>query len=940
MYFKELKQSLYLNNAYSIENLKIAYTHEEQAEEVKQKIEYSLVEIFEQLEKSGLCDSDLAKLPSENEFVLNFSDEEIDKWFKDAELKALIDKEKRLSQKRGFKQQASKSKQRNSDVNNIKIWKEIRKLEPKESFSQAYKIRYFKTSVWYFMDAYSNVLPGDENNLNNWKKVFLGLGTMNEIGKVGRLVFEIITCDREQLVSTSSCPQVIEFIVSFCKHLIKLNLQEVVKKTSFTSNDLVQLYFYGQVLSFVISINSKKQFRNRKLDSYEMEAISYIAYFLADGFISQKQPATINAVLFAKKGLKLSDFSDCQKAFNLLGVSSIDCGQRQLAYDTFFSWINRCVVGELKELLPPTFFQSDEEVAWRENEGKEATANMKGNFAYVCGNICDTYEPDSKRWKIFHDIALAQVSDAIKLAPKESGYHCTFGTLLSEDGEHSKSNLLKALTHFELYYRYNRKSADKLESLRVCCDTLLDILSESFVEQNEKAFFQWAEDLDIHCHFSNLNTSLKKYCEFQLKENTEDKELLKAQKSRKKWEPYFKLQEIVDEYKEIPGIQNLELLLMLIRNTVSLLRARLKRWEYNLTDYYTRMEDADQEITGRRQGIKPIAYYTTLNTVKFVFDDLYQEDYNRAPRKIKEGENGKNCLTVMHAKYMNDPQEGLPLIREFLSYIEKNGDENIIFASNSPISFREGVLNRQFVFLKSFTERIDNLVMWNRYASDYDADGKNSNGCCVQLDAEVFGQLVDSSSTIDGPIKLENAAEDDYYLYRVVYVSRDGIIREDDNPRLSPKVVKYYHALQVLIYTLNHYLTELEQTTGSRKENLIAYIRDFLQQTLNTIIFLFKDSDYSDELESRLIFIRTSNQQDEIRLLPTSPEKLCINPFFQVYFSQIMFGPNVREQELWIPYLQYQLNKMWRKHPSLADKSSVPPSAHYSIENSKIHYHT
>lgn len=106
MYFEKLKQSLYLSSAYSIENLKNAYKREEQAGEVEQKIEYSLVEIFEQLEKSGLCDRELMKLPFKIESVLNLSDEEIDELMKqiDARIKELEDGEKRLNQEHSSKE--------------------------------------------------------------------------------------------------------------------------------------------------------------------------------------------------------------------------------------------------------------------------------------------------------------------------------------------------------------------------------------------------------------------------------------------------------------------------------------------------------------------------------------------------------------------------------------------------------------------------------------------------------------------------------------------------------------------------------------------------------------------------------------------------------------------------------------------------------------------
>lgn len=169
MYFEKLKQSLYLSSAYSIKNLKNAYKREGQVVEVEQKIEYSLVEIFEQLEKSGLCDRELMKLPSKNESALNLSDEEIDELIKqiDARIKELEDGEKRLNQEHSSKQQVSQNSQQHSNENDNKILEELQKFAPKWSFSQAYKIRYFKTFVWHFMDAYSNLETYDETNLIN-----------------------------------------------------------------------------------------------------------------------------------------------------------------------------------------------------------------------------------------------------------------------------------------------------------------------------------------------------------------------------------------------------------------------------------------------------------------------------------------------------------------------------------------------------------------------------------------------------------------------------------------------------------------------------------------------------------------------------------------------------------------------------------------------------
>ena len=965
MYFEELKKALYLDDEYSFANLQRNYEHENESSELDQNMkisnDYSLIEIMENLEEFGLRGNKLGNMKyqyrlSQEEFnellenpeqYLLRHNENIDMLIQEVDnrLKELENEETKYREEQESHKHLYKGKWRQEKKNNTIIFEDIYKYAPQDTFSQEYKIRYIKTILQCFIDIYSgSETPNDA--IKTKLKCFIEHKSISKnISEMILLVIDIISPSEKQLngmidLLTYRKIQLIHRIKTIKKY-IKQYIAEDILKTPFSSENLERWRFYGQIISFIVSIERKKEDASF---SYEEEAISYIAYFLADAIL-KKTPSSIgDAVLLAKKGLKITNLSDQQVIFNILGVSAIDSGQKQLAYDAFFSWLNCCPVGELIDIIPFDLFTIKDNKTWRKDEGSKAVARMKGNFAYVCGKICDTYEPHSKRWDVFHNIALNEISGAIKLNSDDSSYHCTYGTLLSENVWNNEGSLLSALEEFKLYKQGNLQAADKLDSSRIYCETLLDILSESFIKQDRKDFFQLSEDKIIQTYFEDFRVELKKYSDnFQDEDDgTENRELLNARKAKKSWEPYFKLQGVVEEYKEeVPEILNLELLLVLIRNIADIIRKSLRRWEYNLTDYYTRNEQNDQGITGQRSDIKPIAYYTTLDTIKFVFDDLYQEVPNQAPRKIKEGEKGKNCLTVSHAKYMNDPYEGLTLLREFLNYIEEKGDENILFPDGSPVSFRESILNRHFVFLKSFTECIDNLVMWNRYASDYDSEGRNSNGCCVQLDAETFGQIVDFSGNDEASIKLENVPEDDYYLYRVVYISKDGTVKMSENPGLFPQVVEYYNALRNLICTLNNYLKKLKSTLSAEKgDKLIEYVREFLQQTFHIILFLFKDSDYSDEVESRLIFVRTPNQQEEIRLLPTSPEKLCINPFFQVFISQIIFGPNVRDQEQWIPYFQYQLNKMWRKHPSLSDKMEEFPCTRYSIENSRIHYHT
>lgn len=918
MYFDELKQALRLDEKCSIENLNAAYKREHQSSNRKAAqeapITYSLIELWANLEEEGLYREkslDNKQEPS-SDFGIDIDEliERIDRKIKELE-----------TNEKG-KQGASLSEQKSNEIR-------IQELVPENTFSQAYKTQYLKACLWYFIEHYEeNIIIMQQSD--NWEQDFFKKIFFDGKSFLLSLIVRMITLGHEDRENFA-------MIAQSCKRHIMNSIVADSGKVNFTSDDLEQWRFFGQIILFIVMVMNGKA---RDRTSCEQEAISYIAYCIAKGLSMKKPSLLADIVLFAKKGLNITSPSDRQDAFNTLGVSAIEAGQKQLAYDTFYSWLHRRAVGELKGLIPDTLFLAGDDKKWRSESGREAEAVMLGNFAYVSGTISDTYEPNSERWKVFHDIAIKAVERAIELDEKSYNYHCTYGTLLSDNPEYDENNLLKALQQYYLYKENSQGAENKLDSFRVYCSVLLDVLSESFVGQGEKSFTQWVANQEVQRYLSIFNTELKKYAQYPEKDDTQDAGLLKAQKKRNSWQPYFKLQDTVEEYRTTPGIFDLELILLLIRNIANSLQIRLRRWEYNLTDYFSREGEDDQDTVRRRNGIRPIAYYTTLNTIKNIFDDLYQESPCQAPRKVKENEKGRNCLTVMHAKYMNDPHEGLTLLNEFLTRIAEKGDENILFPEQSPIQFRENIFNHQFIFLKSFTERIDNLLMWNRYASDYSAAGKNSNGCCVQLDAEVFGQLVDSSIDTETPIRLENASEDDYYLYRVVYVSRDGSIRDRENPGLPHRVREYYIALQSLIATLNHRLHKIYCKLGSNGDKLVEQVREFLQQTLRIILFLFKDSDYSDEIESRLIFVRTPNQQEEIRLLPTSPEKLCINPFFQVYISQIMFGPNVRDQELWTPYLQYQMNRMWRKHPSLADKPDILPNTCYQIVNSEIHYHT
>ena len=411
--------------------------------------------------------------------------------------------------------------------------------------------------------------------------------------------------------------------------------------------------------------------------------------------------------------------------------------------------------------------------------------------------------------------------------------------------------------------------------------------------------------------------------------------------------------EFESQYVKSQTVSQIKVILILLRQAASNIQDLLRRFEYSSTNYFTRNAELDNNIKEIRSGNDAIAYYTTLKNASYLFDTLYQDSPDKALslQKTKNDSEGKNCLTVMNAKYMNDPHEGLTLLDELV----RDMDNPPIFPGGSSKQFRELVYNDVFVFLKSFTTKIDKLFMWNRYASDYGSDGNNSNGCCIQFDPEMINRIVSYSASD----KTLTPINDDYHLYRMVYVSDDGNINIDQsNPGLSNDVIDLYNALKKLSTELNtklnnlfgkkakkkgHNITEDDGNNDEWKNNLMDKIMSSLQQTLQSIMFLFKSDDYAEEVESRLIFVRTPDQQDSIRVLPrdsSNLSRLAINPYKQIYIRKIIFGPNVRNADEWKPYLQYQLNKIWKKYAAENKHVEIVPNEMYSIENSKIHYRT
>ena len=381
---------------------------------------------------------------------------------------------------------------------------------------------------------------------------------------------------------------------------------------------------------------------------------------------------------------------------------------------------------------------------------------------------------------------------------------------------------------------------------------------------------------------------------------------------------------------------SLELKLLMVEKLSQTIMGLLKRREYSSMNYYTRMDKMDSSVSPQRSGVKPIAYYTTLNTATHLFDVLHRENNRVAPSVVGKDKkslyrDGINCLTMMHAYYMNDPSEGMALA-DFVSGVDPYS--NILFYRGDGAQFREDIFNQYYVFLKSFTDKMDDLLMWNRYASDKNTGSKDSNGCCVQFNTDFFDKVNDSE--MSGKNMLLDD-QDDYALYRVVYICQDGSIQGKKNPGLSSYVHGCYKLLIKLLREINEDLYKKGYAINGSEKEQTKWIRSFVQSALREVIFLFKHDDYADEAEYRLVVTRPHDILDGIRLIPSEPDMLCVNPYFQICIDRIILGPNVAKTDPWSVYFRYQMTLMWQRALRFTENNQIPD---FVIEKSKIHYHT
>lgn len=752
-----------------------------------------------------------------------------------------------------------------------------RSLAPKTDFSAIYSIRYFKAII-------QEILKGNLS-YSFFEDLFSSEISNSEV-LIQKAIVEILSTDSISRANVR---------LNAIKMLLKVSLDKHYEiEKEYTGDSIYILLWYAQIFTFVTLIENKQMNELLNKDSSSI-VINEGVYYLSNLFSNKcwNKNKLNQGIEFAKISTNALNPEVKQDSYNLIGLCAIESGNYQLAYDAYFTWINRKSTKEVSYIVSSNeMFESE----WRLTDlGKKREANMRSNYAYVCASIYQTMEKDDIRWKAFYNIAIKEIDISQKLDPIFPGYYCTKGTILSDNEEYENS-LLEYQKYAKLTVNNNGNKENYISALRQCMITNIDIMTQIIINNKYKYSF----DRETNAAFVRVLDSIEKYADSITKHDIKDGEEFEQ------WLSFSKLFSLHKYFLAIKADSKLEYLLLLIYSFSKRMVSNLSRHDYSNSKYYTRNSVIDDSFEEETRKANPIAYYTSFSTAKHLFNKTVKTD--------SEGKNQeeKNCFTIMHAKYMNDPNEGLRLLESL--FFENQIDSK---------KFRQEIYNNHFIFFKSFTESIDSLIMWNRYGR---SSGGDSDGCCLKIDPRTFESiLVDEGKQQNKQIE---QSDDDYNLYRIVYISKNGVIEDNNNKGIRKCVKDDYDFLICLIKDLSEVIKNIDDNTKNE-------IFSFLQHCFRFLIFLFKDDDYSHEKESRIIIMRSRKNTKTIKIVSDDPPLLCIQPFFQVYVNEVIIGPNCNNSEKWEPYIQLRLEEMWRE---IEDKRKLSNQSLYSIKHSKIKY--
>ena len=898
LYSDKLVNSLKIDNSYDFNYLNNLYNA---SIDFKSKRDFeNITEMFAELKNEGLKSSRIA-----------ISKEVRQDWFED-----LVNPETNETSQTTPKNTKC-ADQTTSDERNIKEYPKSALAPLSKSSCIRYQVEYVKVAIKDLMDFYnSNDNKSEDSLYFHLCDTFPDYDCLDE--RLLKILKWFVICSDPSDFSFSK-----SFIV--LKQFFSESVDKIIDDHLLNTDSLKILSLYGQLIHYMLVQESRY---------YATDTFPCMATLIAVCLYHRK--SVREGFNLVKQGLNVRVPSESALAHHFFAVFSMDLGNLQLAYDVYLSWLNQQLIGNIVQYKSRPYASNSKENEYRKtSEGSIFLALTYRNLGYLCARISNTYELSSKQEEFFYGQSIEYKKKFNELQHDHWYSYVSYGQALRRDLHYNLNSdqeiqnhvdmLTHSLTLFEKGLACLPSNSDysSLFAYRQYCRAVMELIMFEVCKTQTVQLDNQA----LRGYYRLLTDLTKDYKKINVDSQFNNSDLEDELRFRNDLLPVLHFY----GHRTIANLEKMiHILLLSIRQNTTIMEGFLQRREYISTNYRRRIGREEQERSETRQ----IAYYTTLKNFRYIFDELYLENNAKLPKidKDKKENNTKNCLTVMNAKYMNDPNEGVVLLTELTRKLKNNN----LFSGKSAVEFNKSIFNEYLVFLKSFTEQIDKLTMWNRYANDYDDEGKNSNGCCVFVSPECF---VNNAKYSSSGREITDRNEDDFRLYRVVYLSSDGAITADRNQGLNPNVYMLYKNLQELMEQLNNCLNAYDVKFPDMSEELNKIVEKSLSESLRKIIFLFKYEDYSDEQESRLILFRDKDHQEDIRLIDGEFPKLAINPFFQIFVKGIMFGPNVRNPEKWEPYFQYQLNEMWKKDSSSSEKED-PSKKKFFIKQSSIKYLT
>lgn len=277
-----------------------------------------------------------------------------------------------------------------------------------------------------------------------------------------------------------------------------------------------------------------------------------------------------------------------------------------------------------------------------------------------------------------------------------------------------------------------------------------------------------------------------------------------------------------------------------------------------------------------------IYFYTSLSSLQRLLED----DGFKQP--------------IFCANHMNDPNEGQELYKTFLKQVD---NKELIYDVFQKI---EGIdemsqrhrLNFEFTFLKAFTENDDSLPMWIHY-------GDKGRGCCVKVNPRFFSNFTNDSDTEEKNLG-RNPFDDEYRLYKVLYL-KEGALPDNIDPEIKKLYESFVDLFKDLCLQYVGYSSQLRKAVSSS-----------ILKIINSIIYLFKNTDYAYEKEMRIVLRRSISdfEREDIDIQITNPTENNPIPKVFVYakkpleIEEVILGPKQNEIDDFIPYIAMRLLKL------------------------------